>query len=166
MDLTKKSALDTESKFKRFFILFLKEINGVHYWKKHVNSKMFIHFNEEYVRKHDKTNYNWWNKNYCIEILGSCNFSSYMESYNLSSENRPFFAQSYYLFAAFLIIFWIEEYRRYSFHLEGHGSPPIKIDFTQPREKHYELLINRFKTRELKEIIKRWIILKKCCNED
>jgi hypothetical protein len=163
MDLIKKSALDTESKFKRFFVLFLKEIKGVNYWREYVRTSRFIKFNIQYVKKHNKTNLNWWNKNYCIEILGSCNFSSYVF---LHKANKVVFDQSYYLFAAFLFIFWEEEYRRYCNGINNSiYSPPIKIDFTQPLKKQYETLINHFKTKELRKMVKNWIILKQCCRQ-
>ena len=168
MDLIKKSALDTESKFKRFFVLFLKEIKGVNYWREYVNSKFFRDFNDGYARKHNKTSHNWWNRNYCIEILGCCNFSAYMSmtKQKVSLEKKIFFEQSYYLFTAFIFIFWEEEYIRYYYHLVSPYTPPINIDLTLPKWKQYECLITRFKSKELEEMVKNWIILKQCYNEN
>ena len=168
MDLTKKSALDTESKFKHIFIFFLKEIDGLRYWRKYITTQVFINFNDNYAKKYNMTSCEYWEKKYCIDILGSCNFSSYMGRHYpyMPFSKRDFFEHSYRLFAAFLFIFWKEEYRRYYFSLTDKRVAPIKIDWNSPTWKQNEYLLTYFDSINLKNLIKNWIKLKECCNED
>lgn len=160
MDLTKKSVSGTESKFKRIFLRFMKEIGGLKYWREYVRSRGYQEFNKNYLKKHPSRTADWWDRDYCLDILGCCNFAAYIHYYrSLAQHQKIVFERSYYLFAAFLIIFHNEEYRKYCFN-KGYYSPPIEIDFKKPFEDQCESVVKYFIESDIKKMVRDWIKIK------
>lgn len=108
MDLIKESAFVTENDYKRVTLLFFKETKTLHYWDKYITTREYHNFVKSYLNIHKTRTPLWWDRSGCMEILGMCNFSNFLWSQGLCDMKNI-----YNLYAAFLGIFWEDEYHKW-----------------------------------------------------
>ena len=114
MDLIKKSASVTENDYKRVTLLFFKETKTLHYWHKYITTREYHVFVEDYLVSHEERTPLWYDRSGCMEILGMCNFSGFLWSQGLYDMK-----DIYNLYAAFLGIFWQDEYYKWCDNLQN-----------------------------------------------
>ena len=145
MVLIKKSASVIENEYKRIFIRFLKELKLVQYWYKYINTDRYLEYAKSYTRGlHENRTTVWYDRHTCMKILGICDFSSYLKERGVGGG----VSDTYNLYAAFLGIFWEEEYYKWAIEFSIERLPSEQANW-----------VRRFSMRNA-ELIDNWIKLK------
>lgn len=157
MDLTEKSASDIEriKHYRELAVRFFKELNLLASWKKYIASESYMVFCKAYQRRYGFGLEEWYNRKYLYEILGRCNFTSYLAKNHIKIFNQCAKDYEIYdIFLCFIAIFDIDEYIEYAKRFGESEDPNIFIDVCL---KDYEktLIYNDFKN-----IVDNWRLIK------
>lgn len=157
MGLIKKSVLDIErkAKYARYVMRVLKECNLVKEFIDYIDTKAYLNFAERYASKNSTCTLLWYDKEYCANILGCCNFERYLEcKYDAKKAKR---CNSYHLLLCYLAIFDKDEYDRYARRDSTYNSTYISSDEYIKNALHNN---NYEQGCEDIEIINKWLKFK------
>lgn len=148
MVLIKKSVSDIENEYKRVFIRFLKECNLFSLWYQYINSPQYRKFAEMYISKYKERSSLWYDRNYCIDIMGMCNFYHFMHMVKGIEGNY----EPYDDLILFMAIFWEEEYDKWAKEADENKSAKAYVeDF---------LSYKYYGNKDKRARVERWIKLK------
>lgn len=126
MDSTKKLASDTANEYKRVALRFFKETNLLRNWMEYIETERYKHFVDMYVKKYknDAIKYNtgWYDRYCCMDILGMCNFESFLEKKKIMDSH------AYRMFSCYLAIFWEDEFRKWINKLPYEEKNNVYLD--------------------------------------
>lgn len=106
MDSTKKLASDTANEYKRVALRFFKETNLLRHWMEYIETERYKHFLDMYSRKY-KNDGTWYDRYCCMDILGMCNFETFLEKKKIINSH------AYKMLSCYLAIFWQDEFRKW-----------------------------------------------------
>jgi hypothetical protein len=145
MDLIKKSASVTENDYKRVTLLFFKEIKVLQYWYAYTATEKYDSHAKYYLKYHKDRTAKWYDREGCMKILGICSFGDYLKDRGVGSG----VSDIYNLYAAFLGIFWEDEYYKWTIEFHDNKTPLEHINW-----------VRSFSKRNT-DLIDNWIRLKK-----
>lgn len=142
MVLIKKSASVIENEYKRVFIRFLKELKLVPYWYKYTNTDRYLKYAKSYTRGlyRDRTTA-WYDRNTCMKILGICDFSRFLH------EEGVAITSTYDMLAAFLAIFWKEEFLKWRNDMRIRDTVADRIEIG--KKHNLEMVNNWLKLKDI-----------------
>ena len=147
MDSTRKQVSDiANNKFAKYVMQAMKDCNLVSEFKKYVESQAFKDFRRMYCRRTGNEKFNpkiWYDCEYCIDILGCCNFTAYLTC----CEHKVISPDPYAMLAKFVKMFDYDEYMRYYNKFDADSRPTA-------------LRSEKFSDKE-KEIVKKWELILK-----
>ena len=154
MGLIKKSVSDIERKinYARIVMKVLKECHLVKEFIDYTKTQDYRYFTEKYMEKHTDCTDVWYDKEYCGNILGYCNFENYLEMRYSREKSRKY--NTYHLVLCYLAIFDEDEFIRYYTYRDiGEINPQEYIEKALAHKNY-----NQGKFDEV--IIIKWLRLK------
>ena len=139
MDLIKKSASVTENDYKRVTILFFKELGVLRYWYDYITTDTYHSHVKYYLKRHRNRTDNWYDRGGCMKILGMCDFGTY-----LSNQGVYDVRDVYNLYAAFLGIFWEDEYYKWAIEFGDDKTPLQQIDWVGGFSNKNRILLDKW----------------------
>lgn len=139
MDLIKKSASVTENDYKRVTILFFREIKVLKYWYDYTNTYEYEKHVKCYLKNNKNRTAKWYDRGGCMKILGMCSFGDYLKDRGIIHVSDV-----YNLYAAFLAIFWEDEYYKWTIEFGDDKTPLEHINWVGRFSKQNEKLIDNW----------------------
>ena len=139
MDLIKKSASVTENDYKRVTLLFFKEIKVLQYWYAYTATKRYDSHVKYYLKDHKHRTAKWYDRTGCMKILGICDFGAYLKEIGAVDV-----VDTYNLYAAFLGIFWEEEYYKWAIEFGIKKLPSAHVSWVRCFSEKNRMLIDNW----------------------
>ena len=139
MDLIKKSASVTENDYKRVTILFFKEIGVLPYWYDYTNTYEYEKHVKDYLRNNKNRTAKWYDRGGCMKILGMCSFGDYLKKRGIIHVS-----DTYNLYAAFLGIFWEDEYYKWAIEFGDKKLPSTQASWVRCFSDRNRMLIDNW----------------------
>ena len=136
MALIRKSASVTENDYKRVTLLYLKELGLLKHWYDYTSTDTYQKCALQYVKKNKGRTTAWYDRNGCMKILGMCNFGDYLKGIGVIRK-----CDTYHMYAAFLAIFWEEEYYKWAEDLDYKESAEEYVIKTRGFGEYYTTMI-------------------------
>jgi len=148
MVLIKKSVSDIENEYKRVYIRFLKECNLFSLWYQYVNSPQYRKFAEVYISNYKERTSLWYDRNYCIDIMGMCNFYYFIHMVKgIKGDYEP-----YEDLILFMAIFWEKEYDKWAKEVNEKRSAKAYVDVFLSHQYYVD--------KDKRARVERWVKLK------
>ncbi len=139
MDLIKKSASVTENDYKRITLLFFKETGVLPYWYAYTATEKYDSHVKFYLKYNKDRTAKWYDRTGCMKILGICDFSAY-----LKERGAVDVVDIYNLYAAFLGIFWIDEYYKWAIEFGHNKLPSEQVSWVRCFSEKNRMLIDNW----------------------